>query len=171
MKNITKSLILTCSLMAPMVAISAEHNHSHNHFNPALEQLGNDIIGLTVCYKNGYLSDEEQEPAFTNLISHADVSGEELGMFYMDKLGPKAEEIMGDKDASALWTEDYCSDLTQVYLDTDQLAHTKNQQHDHSHDHGHSHGHNHGHSHGEHVEVSAETLEHDIQQGRLLSIQ
>ncbi|OIQ26456.1 hypothetical protein [uncultured Vibrio sp.] len=167
MKNITKTLLITCALMTPTLLVAAEHNHSHNHFNPALEQLGNDIIGLTVCYKNGYLSDQDQEPAFDNLINYADVSGEELGLFYMDKLGPKAEKIMSDDEARTLWTEDYCSDLTNVYLDTDKLAQSKHEHHDHSHDHGHHHGHNHG----EHVEVSADVLEHDVQRGRLLSIQ
>ncbi|MEZ9698723.1 hypothetical protein AB4455_25315 [Vibrio sp. 10N.261.46.E12] len=166
MKNITKPLIVLSALFLPLLATAAEHNHSHSHFNPALEQLGNDIIGLTVCYKNGYLSDKDQEPAFMNLIKHAGVEGEELGMFYMDKLGPKAEQIMSDEQDRQLWNQEYCADLTETYLDVEQLAQTKAVHHDHSHDH---HGHSHGHHHDQGT-LSPDVLEQDIERGRLLSI-
>ncbi|WP_261817000.1 hypothetical protein [Vibrio gallicus] len=168
MKNFIKPLLIACTLSVPTLAVADEHNHSHNHYSPALEQLGNDIIGLTVCYKNGYLTDENQEPAFTNLISHADVTGEELGMFYMDKLGQKAESIMGDEQSRLMWTEDFCSDLTATYLDLDKLAQAREVSFDHSDHHGHDHGHSHGHE--GHGVLSPEVIEQDIERGRLLSI-
>ncbi|MEZ9256023.1 hypothetical protein AB4125_00365 [Vibrio splendidus] len=171
MKNTIKLLAIACVLLTPMLVAAAEHNHSHNHFNPELEKLGDDIIGLTVCYKNGHLSDENQEPAFMNLINHANVEGEDLGMYYMDKLGPKAEQIMSDDDARRLWTQDYCADLTDTYLDSDKLAQRSNehQSHSHGHDHGHHHNH-HNHDHHGHGDLTPEVLEQDIERGRLLSI-
>ncbi|MFA0088178.1 hypothetical protein ACE1OE_15755 [Vibrio sp. E150_011] len=162
MNHVLKLLTLACLLVTPTMAVAEGHNHSHNHFSPALERLGDDIIGLTVCYRNGYLSDEDQEPAFTNLINQANATGEELGMFYMDKLGPKAETIMGDDNARALWSQDFCSDLTTTYLDADELAKSKNHQHDHTHAHEH---HNH-----DHADLSADIVQQDIERGRLLSI-
>ncbi|MEZ9912950.1 hypothetical protein AB4346_09045 [Vibrio breoganii] len=174
MKIFIKPLIFAFSLSAPALVVAGEHNHSHNHYSPALEQLGNDIVGLTVCYKNGYLTNEDQEPAFINLISHADVTGEELGMFYMDKLGQKAETIMSDDASRLLWTEDFCSDLTDLYLDPDKLAEERkvnfNHIDHHGHDHGHSHAHDHDHNHDGHGVLSAEVIQQDIERGRLLSI-
>lgn len=163
MKKLFKPLIIICSLSTPLLALAEGHNHSHNFFNPALEQLGNDIIGLTVCYKNGYLSDEEQEPVFTNLIEYADVSGEELGLFYMDRLGQKAEEIMSNEEGRLIWDEQFCSNLTESFLDHDKLA-AKAHNHDH-HDHSHDHGHHHGHQ-----ELDPEIAAQDLERGRLLSI-
>lgn len=163
MKNLLKPLLITCAIATPFSAISAEHNHSHNFFNPALEQLGNEIIGLTVCYKNGYLSDEVQEPVFANLIDYADVTGEELGLFYMDRLGQKAEEIMGDDEGRLIWDQTYCADLIDSYLDEHKLAaKANNNPHDHSHDHHHGHHH--------HDELDPEIAAQDLERGRLLSI-
>lgn len=164
MKRFPKSLLVLCSLAVPATVSAATHDHSHNHYNPTLEQLGNDIVGLTVCYKNGYLSNEAQEPAFANLINHASVSGEELGMFYMDKLGPKAEQIMSDDESRMLWNKAFCSELTDTYLDSNKLAEVKktnnNDQNTHNHEHDHS----------EHAVLQAETIQQDIERGRLLSI-
>lgn len=158
------TIIIAVSLLSPTIAMAAgQHGHNHNHFNPALEQLGNDIIGLTVCYKNQYLSDTDQEPAFKNLIKHAGVTGEELGMYYMDSLGAKAEAIMGDDDARALWTKDYCNELTQTYLDEEKLTAYIHANQDHDHNHGHSHVHSQG-------PLSAEIRQQDIERGRLLAI-
>ncbi|WP_199711781.1 hypothetical protein [Alginatibacterium sediminis] len=160
--NLYKLSLVVMFVCAPSVAIAsghgATHNHSHNHYNPALEALGNDIIGLTVCYKNGYLSNEDQEPAFSNLVNYAGVAGEELGMFYMDKLGPKAELIMADESARVLWHEDFCNELTQTYLDDEQLES------------GHHHFDGHGHDHG-HGVLSAEIVAQDVERGRLLRVQ
>ncbi len=160
MKTIT-AFVMSTFILFPSVSMADGHDHNHNHFNPALEALGNDIIGLTVCYKNGFLSDEDQEPAFKNLIAHAGVDGNELGMFYMNSLGAKAEAIMSSEEDSALWTESFCHTLTETYLDTEKLAQKKH------HDHGHHHGHDHHHH---HENVSQEVLENDIKQGRLLEI-
>lgn len=156
MKLITKTII-SILLFAPTIILAEEHNHSHNHFSPTLERSGDDIIGLTVCYKNGYLSDEDQEPAFKNLIKHAGATGEELGMYYMDSLGAKAEGIMADDESRALWTNEFCDELTQTYLDEQKLQ-AKN---------SHSQHHNSNHGHGI---LSPEIVEQDIQRGRLLSI-
>ncbi|UGA53477.1 hypothetical protein [Vibrio sp. VB16] len=164
MKRFSTSLLILCSLTVPVTVSAAAHDHSHNHYNPTLEQLGNDIVGLTVCYKNGYLSNEAQEPAFTNLINHADVSGEELGMYYMDKLGPKAEQIMSDEESRMLWNEAYCSELTSTYLDSNKLAEVKKTNH---HD---QNAHNHGHDNSGHEMLKEETIQQDIERGRLLSI-
>jgi hypothetical protein len=164
MKKVLKSLIIACSIAAPSLAFADGHNHSHNFFNPALEQLGNDIIGLTVCYKNGYLSDSVQEPVFENLIDYADVTGEELGLFYMDRLGQKAEEIMGDEEGRLIWDQQYCANLTDSFLDTDKLAAKAHNNHGHSHDHGHDQGHHH------HDELDPEIAALDLERGRLLSI-
>ncbi|GAD90502.1 hypothetical protein VHA01S_046_00110 [Vibrio halioticoli NBRC 102217] len=174
MKKAVKPFIIICSLLAPTFALADGHNHSHNFFNPKLEQLGNDIIGLTVCYKNGYLSDAEQEPVFENLIEYAQVSGEELGLFYMDRLGQKAEEIMSDEQGRQIWDQTYCAELTDSFLDTDKLAQKSmhNEAHHHHHDDHHSHSHDHGHSHGHHNEnIDPETAQQDLERGRLLSIQ
>lgn len=164
MKKLLKPLIILCSLTTPLLASAEGHNHSHNFFNPALEQLGNDIIGLTVCYKNGYLSDEEQEPVFNNLIGYADVTGEELGLFYMDRLGQKAEEIMSDDEGRLIWDKQYCASLIDSFLDHDKLVAKAHQDHDHSHDHGHHHDH-HGHE-----ELDPEVAAQDLERGKLLSI-
>ncbi|MFC1236341.1 hypothetical protein [Vibrio sp. F74] len=164
MKRISTSLLILCSMAVAANVSAATHDHSHNHYNPTLEQLGNDIVGLTVCYKNGYLSNEEQEPAFTNLINYADVSGEELGMFYMDKLGPKAEQIMSDDESRMLWNEAFCSELTSTYLDNNKLAKVKKTNH---HD---QNAHNHRHDDSGHETLKEEMIKQDIEHGRLLSI-
>ncbi|MCG9731514.1 hypothetical protein L1D44_17105 [Shewanella sp. Isolate13] len=133
------------------------HNHSHNHFNPALEQRGDEIIGLTVCYKNGYLADNEQEVVFSNLIELVGVTGEELGMYYMDSLGAEAEIIMSNDEARSLWDKQYCGELITSYLDKQQLEAKRNEQIGSMYETDHT--------------VSPELLQQDIEQGRLLSIQ
>ena len=155
MNVLTKSMISTLFLI-PSLVFATGHNHSHNHFNPALEQLGNDIISLTVCYRNGHLSDEDQEPVFTNLINHADVTGEELGMYYMDSLGAKTEAIMSDDENRILWTQGYCSELTDDYLNITKLE-KKTQ------------GHTHNHSNDDN-QLDPKIIQQDIDRGRLLSI-
>lgn len=155
MRTLTKSIIGTC-LLLPSLVMATEHNH--NHFNPALEALGNDIISLTVCYNNGYLSEQDQEPAFTNLINYAGVDGEELGMYYMNSLGAKAEEIMTSEQGRVLWTAEFCDELTSAYLDTDTLAEKKSNDLEHQ-----------GHAHGAGV-LSAEVIQQDVDRGRLLRV-
>lgn len=169
MKRLT-TLFISTLLLSPALLFASEHGHSHNHFSPTLEATGNDIISLTVCYKNGYLTDQDQEPAFKNLIKHTGATGEELGMFYMDSLGAKAEMIMSDDSSRALWSEDFCSELTATYLDENKLQ-QKIALHATHHDVHHSHDH-HNHDHGEHKQnrLSAEMLEEDVARGRLLSI-
>lgn len=159
--QLVKSITCMMVLLPSFAFAGHDHNHNHNHFTPALEALGHDIIGLTVCYNNGYLSDKDQEPAFKNLIAHAGVDAEELGMYYMNSLGEKAEEIMTSEQGRELWTETFCDDLTTVYLDIELLQ--EKQQHT-NHDH---HGHDHHHH---HEELSAEMVEEDIARGRLLYI-
>ncbi|RJG42686.1 hypothetical protein D1Z90_12170 [Motilimonas pumila] len=146
-------------LLSPSFATAAEHNHNHNHFNPVLEALGNDIIGLTVCYRNGYLSEQDQEPAFQNLINYAGVDGQELGMYYMNSLGAEAEKIMSDEQDRALWTKDYCEELTTAYLYPHHLIRWQHKNHDHD-----------GHAHN-HADISPEVLQQDIERGRLLRIE
>lgn len=157
-KTVIKSIIGTL-LLVPSLIMASEHNHNHNHFNPALEALGNDIISLTVCYNNGYLSDQDQEPAFKNLITYAGVDGEELGMYYMNSLGAKAEEIMASEEGRTLWSEEFCGELTVTYLDVDKLQEMKN--HDLEHQHGHDHGQG---------ALSAEVIKEDVERGRLLRV-
>lgn len=160
MNRLTKSIISVLILL-PSIVNAAEHNHNHNHFNPELEALGNDIISLTVCYNNGHLSDEEQEPAFINLINHAKVDGEELGMYYMNSLGAKAEEIMGSEQGQLLWNEAFCNELTLTYLDVEKLKMAKvHNDHDHAHNHNHQ----------AQDLLSADIVEQDIERGRLLYI-
>lgn len=164
------TMVIGLSLLLPTLAMASEHDHNHNHFNPALEALGNDIISLTVCYNNGYLSEQDQEPAFKNLIAYAGVDGEELGMYYMNSLGAKAEEIMTSEEGRTLWTQEFCSELTMVYLDVNQLEKKKQHVIDHQdHDHSHNHNHNHNHSHG-HEALSADVIEEDVERGRLLRV-
>ncbi|CAH0991241.1 hypothetical protein SIN8267_01343 [Sinobacterium norvegicum] len=151
----TITLITAALLLTPTVVIAGE-GHNHNHFNPALEASGNDIIGLTVCYNNGFVSDPEQQIAFENLVANAGVSGEELGMFYMNSLGQKAEAIMADPDGSALWSAQYCSDLVADYSTPENIDERGHHPLD---------GHDHGHG-----ELDAETVATDIERGRLLPI-
>ncbi|GLS84783.1 hypothetical protein [Paraferrimonas haliotis] len=149
-------------MLSTLVAFSnsitaAEHNHSHNHYNPKLEALGSDIIGFTVCYKNGHMSDSQQEVAFQNLVEHVGVTGQELGLYYMDKLGAKAEQIMSDEQGRQLWDESYCHELTTVYQNPQSLFERGGASVD---EHNHSHHHHHD-----------EVSEHDIEQGRLLAVE
>lgn len=153
--------LITALVLTPSIAMAGDHHHqhNHNHFNPVLEALGTDIVGLTVCYRNGFLSDEDQEPAFQNLINYAGVDGQELGMFYMNSLGAYAEKIMSDDEGRALWTQEYCHELTTAYLYPHQLIRWQHKNHDHD-----------GHAHN-HADISPEVLQQDIERGRLLRIE
>jgi hypothetical protein len=53
--------------------------------------------------------------AFVNLVNNAGVSGEELGMLYINSLGKKAEAILTDPNDSALWSTKYWLDLVTDY--------------------------------------------------------
>ncbi|GLS90177.1 hypothetical protein GCM10007916_12440 [Psychromonas marina] len=160
MNTVTTSII-SIFILLPSLVNATEHNHNHNHFNPALEALGNDIISLTVCYNNGHLSEEDQEPAFINLINHANVDGEELGMYYMNSLGTKAEEIMASEQGQLLWNETFCNELTLTYLDVEKL---KEKETHNTAQHGHDHRNE------EHSILSTDIVEQDIERGRLLYI-
>ncbi len=153
-----KRLIILCisiGFIFPASVLAAQPNHSHNHFNPKLEALGNDVIGLTVCYKNGFLSDQQQDLAFVNLIKYAGVSGEELGMYYMENLGQKAEQIMSDPEGSELWSQEYCHGLITSHSNTEGLEEAAHHPLD-RHDHG---------------VLAPEIVIQDIERGRLLMIQ
>ncbi|NRB25790.1 hypothetical protein [Shewanella sp.] len=156
MNSLLKS-IFSVFILLPGLAFAVEHNHNHNHFNPKLELLANDIIGITVCYNNGFISDQQQEPAFVNLIEYTGVTGAELGMYYMNSLGKKAEQIMSDPDSSLLWHEAYCENLAANYLDLDEL-------HDRAEQALATQGHH-------RTVLSPEIVKQDIERGRLLTIQ
>lgn len=129
--------------------------------------LSNDIISLTVCYNNGYLS--EQEPAFKNLITYAGVGGEELGMYYMNSLGEKEEEIMASEQGHILWNKAFCNELTVTYLDADKLSEKKMHGLEHEHNNCHNDGQDHHHDHGQ-ASLSADLIKEDVEHGQLLQI-
>lgn len=155
LQNLTmKYNLLILTILTVSISFQTHAEGNHNHFNPKLESLGNDIIGLTVCYRNELLSNNDQETAFENLIAHSDVTGEELGMYYMDSLGEKTEKIMADAKSRQLWSRAYCSELISDYLDLEKLKMRT--------------GHNID-SHG-HEDATSEVFQQDIERGRLLSI-